>query len=331
MPGDELVELGLQERTVLAHRPGDLGVRAQDDVRVKLQLGQHLGPELRQVVVHDDVLDEPGVGHLEQVLVLEVVRREPNPRRLLAALGQVGVQLLDALVVDRSLPNEDFLVGKIVHGGDRRGIRTRDDDLGDVRRGRFREVHLLQALGGHRQGGRRDVPAPVEEGRRQLVAADRDEGDEDPQVAGLVLLVELVLEHLEGFVGDAAGRALVDEVVRLVVHDQDADVPALLQGVEVAALFADAEGQGVFLFRACPGAAFSWPAAGAAARASTKRPAAIGRIPLAETMSMIPPGGILLDRRIAIKASSPTGTARRGRTCRSPNPAVSWRRSPRPA
>ena len=246
---DELVELGLQERVVLADHPGDLAAGPERGLRVKLDLGQHLCPEPRQVVVHDEVLNQPGVEHLEKILVLEVGRGDADFYRRLPALGEVDVELLHALVKDRPLPDEHLAAGEVVCARERRGFGPRHDDLGHVLQQRIREVHLLPPLGRYGDAGRDDVPTTLEQSLRERVAAHRKEGHVDREVAGLVLLVEMVFELLEGVVGDAPLRGLVDEVIGLVVDEQDPDGPAFPHGVEVAGLLEYLGRQGDLLGR----------------------------------------------------------------------------------
>ena len=58
---------------------------------------------LARVLVHDGRRHQPGVDHLEDVLGLEVVRRDPDLHGRLPGLLQLGVELLDALVIGGAL------------------------------------------------------------------------------------------------------------------------------------------------------------------------------------------------------------------------------------
>ncbi len=64
---DGLAELGI----LLAKRDGQVAAGPHRDVRVHLEIGEHLAPELGQIVVHDGDRREAGVDHLEHVIVFE--------------------------------------------------------------------------------------------------------------------------------------------------------------------------------------------------------------------------------------------------------------------
>ena len=133
------------------------------------------------------------------------------------------------------LPDVDLLAGQLLHRGERRRSRCRDDDLVHLRLGRGTEVHELQAFGGDGQARDRHVDATVTERRPQLVSRHGQEREVQLDVAlREVLLVDLVFEHLAGLVGEAALHALVDEVVGLAVGDADADHAPFEHLVEVA-------------------------------------------------------------------------------------------------
>ena len=78
-------------------------------------LGEHLAPELGQIVVHDGDRGEAGVDHLEDVVVFEHAGGLVDDHRRLAARLQLLVQAGEALVVDAPLADEHLLAGQIVH------------------------------------------------------------------------------------------------------------------------------------------------------------------------------------------------------------------------
>jgi len=59
-------------------------------------------------VLDDGHLDKAGVHYLEEVLVLEIPRREPDLHRWLLRLGELRLEGLDALVVT--------IVGHLAYG-----------------------------------------------------------------------------------------------------------------------------------------------------------------------------------------------------------------------
>ena len=69
---------GLEQLWILlAHRDGQFAAGAHGHVGVHGQLGEHLLPELGEVVIRDGDRDEARVDHLEDVIVLEDERGAP--------------------------------------------------------------------------------------------------------------------------------------------------------------------------------------------------------------------------------------------------------------
>ena len=93
---DGLAELGI----LLAKRDGQAAAGAHGDVFVHGDAGEHLAPELGQIVVHDGDRGEAGVDHLEHVIVFEDVGGLVDHHGRLAARFQLLVQLGEALVID---------------------------------------------------------------------------------------------------------------------------------------------------------------------------------------------------------------------------------------
>ena len=195
------------------------------------------------MAVHHGHREEPGIDHLEQVLVLQVLVGRPHPDLRLAGLAERGVQAPQALVVTAGGADADLLPAEIVEALEGRGGRPGDDQLAHVRQEGRGEVHLLPALGRDGEVGGGDVTPAAEEPREELVPAHRD--DDDAHLDGLApeLLVDVALERLERVVRDSLLPAAVDEVEGLAVDDQRPDLAALGHPVEVA-LRRAGDGQG---------------------------------------------------------------------------------------
>ena len=86
---DGLAELGI----LLAKGDGQAATGAHGDVLVNGDAGEHLAPELGQVVVYDRDRREAGVDHLEDVVVFEHVGGLVDHHGRLAARFQLLVQL----------------------------------------------------------------------------------------------------------------------------------------------------------------------------------------------------------------------------------------------
>src|SRR5436189_271369 len=82
-------------RAALADHPGDVAAGPNRGPGVRDELGEDLLPEIGDVVLDDGRLDEAGVHHLEDVLVLEILGRQPNLDLRLARLAELLVELLD--------------------------------------------------------------------------------------------------------------------------------------------------------------------------------------------------------------------------------------------
>ena len=210
---------------VLPEGPRDLAAGPDGRLRMQADLGEDLRPELGLVAVDHDVPDEPAVHHLEEVLVLEGLGGELEADRRLAGLLELRVQAQEALVIAARLADEDLPAGQVLRALEGRRRRAAHDDLVHPGGDRVREVHLLAALVGDGQVGRRDVPAARHQPRDELVPAHRDEDHVHPEVSRLQPAVEIVLEGPHAFVGRAALAAPVDEVEGLAVDDEDADPP----------------------------------------------------------------------------------------------------------
>ena len=142
-----LVDLLTQSGIVLAERNGQHSVGAHRDVAVHVEIGEHLLPEVGQIVVDDGDRRETGIDHLEHVIVLEDVGGLVNHHGRPAARDELLVQPGEALVIGAHLANEHLATGQVVHGGDRRRTRPGDHDLTHVGACRLREGHDLLELG----------------------------------------------------------------------------------------------------------------------------------------------------------------------------------------
>ena len=87
--------LGFSLRNATARLPPD----RTRDVLVHLDAGEHLAPELGQIVVHDGDRGEAGVDHLEHVIVFEHVgglRRSPPAACRAPSVARSGVMRLSS-------------------------------------------------------------------------------------------------------------------------------------------------------------------------------------------------------------------------------------------
>ena len=144
-------------RILLAKRDGQAAAGPHGDVLVHLDVGEHLAPERRQVVVDDGDRRQTGVDHLEHVVVFEHVRGLVDDHRGLAARLQLRVQRDEALLVDAPLTDEHLLASQIVDRGDGRRTWSGDDDLADVGSSRDREGDEFLPLRGDGHHGRDHV------------------------------------------------------------------------------------------------------------------------------------------------------------------------------
>ena len=196
--------------------------------------GEHLAPELGQIVVHDGDRGEAGVDHLEHVIVFEHVGGLVDHHGRLAARLQLLVQAGEALVIDARLSDEHLLAGQIVHRGDRRRSWPGDHHFAHVGARRLREGDELLQLGPDGHHGRDHVDLAAREGRVQLIARHRHDHHVHLEVAGLQVRVQIVLEQLQRLVGHPTLLPLVDEVVRAVERHGHANRATLDHLVEVA-------------------------------------------------------------------------------------------------
>ncbi len=179
--------------------------------------------------------DEPGAGHLEQVVVLEVPRDLPDGHRRPALRLQVGIQRDQALPDAAVLAGVDVLPRKVVDRGDLGGARAGHHDLAHVRASGPREIHDRLQLRPDDDLRHRAVDLACRQRRAQLVARHRHERDGDlRRTRPLELLVEVILERLPQLVGHAPLLALVHEVEGAIEGAADADHPARHHLVEVA-------------------------------------------------------------------------------------------------
>ena len=233
----ELGQLGRELRAVLADRPAYLRLRPQHDVLANLHLGQHLGPDLGLPVVDHDRLQQPGIEHLEHVLVLERARQVDELGFGLACLLEALVQRLHAQRLARDLAKVHGLARKVVDRGDgRRGRAGHQDlDAGGVLVGGD-EVHVFQQLGEDLDVADRDIGVPFEKIFAQLVARGDDDDRGQRALAELcrVFLVHPALELADQVGRDAPLAALVDEVQRAAVGQVEPDRVALQHAVEIA-------------------------------------------------------------------------------------------------
>ena len=109
MPSDELICLRFQLRAVLARRQCQVAAGAKGYIPVHHHFREDLGPELHQIVIHDRGFDQPGIDHLQQVIVLETFRCINNEYRLPSLLLEARVESAQAVVLAACLANKNFL------------------------------------------------------------------------------------------------------------------------------------------------------------------------------------------------------------------------------
>ena len=232
---DELVESRLQLGAVLPDHPchrlsgGQGGLRCYAEARVDLL------PEIGQVTAGDRGFGDPGVDHLEEVLVGQVSAGtfKSVGGRLARGL-QALVQLGEVLVVDGDGVDQDGPAREVLQGLDGRGARRGHHDFPDILPGGDREEHLLLALGGH--DDRRDdhIAPSFEQGLEHLVLAQRDEDEVGLQFDRPLFLIEILLEGFQGVIGRAPLGALVHEIGGPARNDEDPDHPALEHPIQVS-------------------------------------------------------------------------------------------------
>ena len=115
----ERIQRRRQLRAVLAHGDGEVAARAHGHVFVNAQIRKDLLPEVRQIVVNDDGRNQPRVHHLDQVVVLEVLRRGANHDRRLPLGLEPVVEREQALMVAARFADEDLLSRQGVNRGNR--------------------------------------------------------------------------------------------------------------------------------------------------------------------------------------------------------------------
>ena len=227
---DSLPELGI----VLAKGDGQAAAGAHGDVFVNRDAGEHLAPELGQVVVHDRDRGDAGVDHLEDIVVFEHVGSFVDDHDGLAACFQLRVQLDDAVVIGARRPDEHRLAGQIVDRGNRRRSRPGDDHLAHVGARRLGEGGNRLQFGPDRHHRRDHVHLALQEGWSQQIARHGHDDHMHFEVARLEVRVQIGLEQLEGFERQPALLPPVDEVVRAVERHADAKRAALDDLVEVS-------------------------------------------------------------------------------------------------
>ena len=90
-------------RILLAEGDRQLAAGPHRDVAMHGDVGEHLAPECRQVVVDDGDRREAGIDHFEDVVVFEHLGRFVDDDRRLAARLQLRIEADETLVVDAAL------------------------------------------------------------------------------------------------------------------------------------------------------------------------------------------------------------------------------------
>ncbi len=159
---DEPVGFRRQQGTVLAERHGQFAAGAQGRVPVHRQVREDLRPELRQVVVHDRRLHQPGIDHLQQVVVLEAFGRVDDDDGRPPVPLEPRIEREQAVVIAARPPDEDLAAAEVLGRGDRRNPRRGHDDLADVAPHGPGKVDERLSFGRHGELRGDDVDASVQ-------------------------------------------------------------------------------------------------------------------------------------------------------------------------
>ena len=199
-----------------------------------IELVVDLRPQSGDMVVDDGRGDQPGIDHLQDVLVLQLFVGIDDSRGRFAPVAQRDVQPLEAVVIAGGAADEHIPAGQIVCRCDRRRAARRHNHLGHPGRDRHGEVGDLAPGVGDGEAGGGDVAAPGLERWQQVVAPDRHEDHVDAEILGFQFLVDELLEGVPCLVGRAHLLALIKEVVGLAEGDEHADAPLGLHLLDVA-------------------------------------------------------------------------------------------------
>ncbi len=258
----EGVEGFLQLGAVLANRPGNLPIRPQRDRRLRTDVGEDLLPEIRRIAVDHGGVDQSGIHHLENVLVLQILLRQHDVDRFLARCRQSRVQRGETFVIAARAAYVHAAAGELLDRGGRRHLRRGHQQFADVFRGGRGEVDQLHALRRHGEPAGGDVAGARGQRRQQLIAGNGNEDHANRARLVLVRGIEIFLELHAEVVGDAALLSLVDEIESLAVHHQHAHGAFFQQRRQVAAPGGKAGGRGDGLWRRCRASAATLPSAG---------------------------------------------------------------------
>ena len=186
------------------------------------------------MIVHDEQVDQPGVGHLQQILVLQFFGRRRERDRGFPFTRQLFIELHEALVVAARLPHEHLFARKVADGCDVRAAGSRDDDLFDTSDPWIGEIDDRLPLGSDREVSHHDVALAFEERWQQFVSRERDELDANRQASQSERLVEMFFEQFSLVVGRTARCAGVNEVQRSAVRSEDAHRAPFHHAIEIA-------------------------------------------------------------------------------------------------
>ena len=175
------------------------------------EFGKDLLPEFGDVILDQRHRHQSRGDHLQHVLVGQYFRCRPDAHRRLAGGGELGIEALDDALRGIRGTQVKLASREFQHARERRTAWPGDRDDRDSGSRRVGEVDLLAAPVGDQRPCGNDVAAAFEERGDQLVVRDGHEDDLHAQMLVLELLVEIVLEQLEGVRYQAARRALVDE------------------------------------------------------------------------------------------------------------------------
>ena len=201
---------------------------------MNFHVGEDLRPELREIVVDYGDVDEAGVHHLEDVVVLEILRGVQDRDRRPPVTLELLIEGTQALRITARPSHEDFVSGQVLSGLHCGQTRRRDHDLADVPPVRDREVHDLLTLLSDGLLRRHRIDLPRREGAQEQITLHRHGDHMDSKIPGLSCRVELLFEPLQVRERQASLCASVHEIVSPVERDAHADHAARFHLVEIA-------------------------------------------------------------------------------------------------
>ncbi len=111
---DKAINSFLETGCVATNGPAEVAARSNREILMNDDVGQHLRPEFRQIVVGDGDLDESGVDHLQQVLGLEILAGCDDLDLLETPFPKRCVEVIQTLPVTARGPDEDPFAREVI-------------------------------------------------------------------------------------------------------------------------------------------------------------------------------------------------------------------------